>query len=359
MNMNHQLMPQEHSTALSRRGFLAASAAVMGGLSSVSRLVADEEKHDLAADDNKALIAITFDLEMSTGYPIKGKPRNTYPWDYEKGNLNDETKQYTVEACRLVKAKGGVLHSFLVGQVLEQKSVDWLKKIIDAGHPVGNHTYDHVRITAKKPGDVQYRFDRSPWLIADRTPAEAIRENIRLCELAMQQRLGIKPAGFRTPYAFRDGIANRRDLQDMLLSLGYSWVSSKYNGPAKVSRKNPAQADFDAFVSTHKQHQPFVYPTGLIEVPFSPPMDVGIFRSRSWKLEHFLRLIEQSVQWAIENRAVYDFGVHPSIMYIEDPEHKAVNLICDLVKAAGDRAAIVDLDTFARRAKLRHKNKGE
>jgi len=82
-------------------------------------------------------------------------------------------------------------------------------------------------------------------------------------------------------------------------------------------------------------------------------MDVGAFRSRRWQLEHFLRLIERSVNWAIENRAVYDFGVHPSIMYVEDPEFKAVNLICDLVNAAGDRAAIVGLESFARRTRLR------
>ena len=44
--------------------------------------------------------------------------------------------------------------------------------------------------------------------------------------------------------------------------------------------------------------------------------------------------------------------------YIEDPELKAVKLICELARAAGDKAAIVDLDTFARRAKLRHAKKG-
>ena len=60
-------------------------------------------------------------------------------WDYEKGNLNEETKKYTVEACRRVKAHGGVLHCFVVGRVLEQERVDWLKQIVLAGHPLGNH----------------------------------------------------------------------------------------------------------------------------------------------------------------------------------------------------------------------------
>ena len=44
---------------------------------------------------------------MSRNFPVWEEMR----WDYEKGNLNDETKRYTVEACRRVKAHGGVLHS--------------------------------------------------------------------------------------------------------------------------------------------------------------------------------------------------------------------------------------------------------
>jgi len=347
-------MSDSHDT-MSRRNFLSSTLAVGAGFSLGRSAFGYQPRVELA-DDDKALIAITFDLEMSAGYPVKGKPRNTYPWDYEKGNLNDETKQYTVEACRQVKAKGGVLHSFLVGQVLEHKSVDWLKEIIDEGHPVGNHTYDHVRVIATELKDVQYRFVRAPWLLDGKTPAEAIRENIRLCEIAMHRRLGVGPVGFRTPYAFNKGIGDRPDLQQMLLSLGYTWVSSKYQGPANVRSENPTEADFDAFIATHEQHQPFIYPSGLIEVPFSPPMDVGAFRSRKWKLEHFLRLIEKSVQWAIEKRVTYDFGVHPSIMYVEDPEFQAVNLICDLVNAAGDEAMIVGLDALARRSKPRHDN---
>jgi len=308
-----------------------------------------QSSEDLAADEGKALINITFDLEMSRHYPERGMTE----WDYQKGNLDDESKAYTVEACRQVKAKGGVVHSFVVGQVLEHKSVEWLKGIIDEGHPVGNHTYDHVRITATKTEDVQYRFRRSPWLIAGMTPAEAIYENIRLCEIAMQQRLGIKPAGFGAPYSFSGGIAGRPDVQKMLLSLGYTWVGSKYAGP-NVRARDPVAADYDAFVAVQKDHQPFIYPTGLIEIPCSPPTDVDVFRSHQWKLDEVLRLVERLIEWTIENRAMFDLGVHPSIMYVEDPEFKIANLMCDMVNAAGDRAAMVDLGTFAERAKLQH-----
>ena len=65
----------------------------------------------LAADNDKALIAVTLDVEMSMHYPKRGMVE----WNYEKGNLNEPAKRYTVEACRKVKARGGKIHTFVVG----------------------------------------------------------------------------------------------------------------------------------------------------------------------------------------------------------------------------------------------------
>src|SRR5215510_10130983 len=125
---------------LTRRSWLAAVGA---SLAATAR----------AADpaNRPALIAITLDLEMSRNFPTW----ETTHWDYEKGNLNDESKRYTVEACRRVKQAGGVLHSFVVGRVFEQEDIGWLQQIAAAGHPIGNHTYDHVRVTATRLEDVQ------------------------------------------------------------------------------------------------------------------------------------------------------------------------------------------------------------
>jgi hypothetical protein len=49
--------------------------------------------------------------------------------------------------------------------------------------------------------------------------------------------------------------------------------------------------------------------------------------------------------------AVFDFLGHPSCLYVVDPEFKTIEMICELVKKAGDKAAIVDLDTIARSVK--------
>lgn len=92
------------------------------------------------AGPKKAQIAITFDLEMSRNFPTWDQ----LEWDYEKGNLDEATKVYALRAARRVRERGGVMHFFVVGRVLEQKDVGWLREIIAMGHSVGNHTYDHA-----------------------------------------------------------------------------------------------------------------------------------------------------------------------------------------------------------------------
>jgi len=324
---------------LTRRRFLAGSvAAGMGCLALETRKNVESEK---------ALIAITLDLEMSRNFPTWDATH----WDYEKGNLNAETKKYTVEACRRVKAAGGALHCFAVGRVFEQESVAWLKDLVASGHLLGNHTYDHVNVKAVKPQDIQFRFQRAPWLIDGQKPRDVIRENIRLATAAIKTRLGVEPAGFRTPGGFANGLADRPDVRQMLREQGFTWVSSKYPAhPMNEAGKEPTQAVFDGIVKAQSQAQPFVYPKGLIEVPMNPISDIGAFRGGRWKRAWFLKAIRLGVEWAIEQRAVFDFLGHPSCLYVTDPHFETIDLICSLVRKAGKRAALADLDTIARRA---------
>jgi len=297
----------------------------------------------------KALIAITLDLEMARNFP---KWDDTH-WDYEKGNLNDEVKKYAVEASRRVKAHGGVIHFFLVARALEQENVDWLKEIIAMGHRIGNHTYDHVYVRAKTLQEVQFRFARAPWLVEGKKPLDVIRENVRMANAAIKSRLGIEAAGFRTPGGFADGLTPAPEVQQMFLDLGFKWISCKY--PSHLYNETPDAAPtkivFDDIVRAQKEAQPFVYPSGLIDIPMNPISDIGAFRNGKWKLDDFLKAIRLGVEWAIEHGGVYDFLAHPSVLYPKDPEFKAIELICELVKKAGNRAAIVDLDVIAERTK--------
>ena len=323
--------------SLSRRTFLgaAALAATAAGRS----LAAEEPKR-------KAQIAITLDLEMSREYPR----RDITEWDYEKGNLDAATKQYAVEAAEVVRRAGGRIHFFCVARVLEQPDVEWLKKLAADGHPIGNHTYDHVYVRAKTPEETQFRFRRAPWLVAGKTAPEIIDENIRMASAALKQRAGIDAAGFRTPGGFHDGLENSPDVQRMLLAQGFHWVSSKY--PAhenELDGDSPSVGTLESIVAAQRQAQPFVYPSGLVEVPMSPISDVGAFRSKHWKLRDFCRAIEMGVRWAIETGSVFDFLAHPSCLVVEDPKFETIQLICDLAREAGARAELTDLGQIAQR----------
>lgn len=321
----------EKTISMRRREFLAAA------LATGTSLGAGKD------GDEPALIAITLDLEMSRHYPTWDQTH----WDYEKGNLDAPTKRYAVEAARRVKERGGRIHFFALGRTMEQEDVGWLREVLDAGHPVGNHTYDHINVKATRPKDLQFRFQRCPWLIAGKEPSAVIADNIRLATAAFKARLGLDPAGFRTPGGFHNGLDDRPDVQKLLLDQGYTWVSSRY--PAHPSMP-PGDDVFDAIAAAQAQSQPSVYPTGLVEVPMSPISDVTAFRAARWKLDAFLEATRRAVSWAIEHRAAFDFLAHPSCLVVTDPKFRTIDLICDLVRQAGDRARLADLATIAGRA---------
>jgi hypothetical protein len=304
------------------------------------------EQNESSSETRQALIAISLDLEMARNFP---RWEDTH-WDYEKGNLDDATKNYALEAARRVKARGGVIHFFLVARTLEQENVDWLKEIIKMGHSVGNHTYDHVYLLATKPEEIQYRFARGPWLIEGKAVSEVIRENIHVASAAIKSRLGISPAGFRAPGGFADGIANRPGIQRMLTEADFSWVSTKYPAhPNSEPGAEPTPAIYDGIVKAQTAAQPFVYPSGLIEIPMSPISDIGAFRNGRWKLEQFLKSTRMNVEWAIQRGAVFDFLSHPAVLSAMDPEFRVFDLICELVEKAGSAAKLVSLDAIAAR----------
>jgi hypothetical protein len=326
---------------LTRRDFLQASAVVGAGL-----LVGEQGLAE-TPPATKALIAISLDLEMARNFP---EWEDTH-WDYEKGNLNEATKKYAVEAATRVKKAGGIVHFFLVGAALEQEDVGWLKEIIGMGHCVGNHTYDHVYLLAQKPEEVQYKFKRAPWLVAGKKVSDIVRDNVQMANAAINSRLGIEAAGFRTPGGFAEGLTGREDIQRMLLDLGFKWVSGKYPVHPNIepAGSEPGPSVFEGIVQAQKAAQPLVYPSGLIEIPMAPISDVGAFRNGRWKLEHFLKATRLSLQWAIQHGAVFDFLAHPAVLSAKDPEFRTIEMICEMVNEAGDTAAIVSLDTIAKR----------
>ena len=271
----------------------------------------------------RARLSFTLDLEMSAQYPRPGMTE----WNYEKGNLDEATKQYSLEAARIVKAAGGVIHFFCVGRVLEQPDAEWLKELAKEGHPIGNHTYDHVNVKATKAEETQFRFQRAPWLVKGKSALEVIRENIRITNQALEDRCGIKVSGFRTPGGFNNGLSDRPDVQELLLDLGFTWVSSKYPSHLTVEPgQRPGDEIFASIVRAQEAAQPFRYDSGLVEIPMSPISDVTAFRSQKWTLQEFTTAIGQGIQWASDHQKAFTLLAHPSCLVIEDTKHSVARL---------------------------------
>jgi hypothetical protein len=129
---------------------------------------------------------------------------------------------------------------------------------------------------------------------------------------------------FRTPGGFANGLDGREDLQRMLLDLGFNWISSRY--PAHATSKPggiPMPDVFESIVKAQDAAQPYVYPTGLVEIPMSPISDI------------------------VEHQAVFDFLGHPACLNVVDPEFKSIDLICELVRKSNGKAELATLDQIA------------
>ncbi len=304
-----------------------------------------------------AKIAISFDLEMSTNFPTWDQT-----WDLRKGDLDGPTKDYALRVARRVKERGGLMHFFAVGRVFEQDDIDWLKEIVALGHPVGNHSYHHVYVLAHTIPELQHTYAKWPWRAAGRTPAEVIAHEVAMTSEAIRQRLGIEPAGFRTPGGFAAGLSGREDVQTLLLDQGFTWVSSQYAGVAELpGGPEPRTLSADqlrAVAAAQTKSQPFLYPTGLAEVPMSPLSDIHAFRAAKIELPDFLRAIETGVRTVIETGGVFDFLAHPSCLVARDPHLRAVDSIMDLVEGSRGRAALIDLGAIAADVQAKHAPRG-
>ena len=98
-------------------------------------------------------------------------------------------------------------------------------------------------------------------LIRGRQVADVIRDNIQLTNIALKERVGVEANGFRTPGGFTTGLHGREDLQQLLLGLGFDWISSVYPAHAGIvdihgSDAAPAQDAYDNILAAQPAAQP-------------------------------------------------------------------------------------------------------
>jgi peptidoglycan-N-acetylglucosamine deacetylase len=107
---------------------------------------------------------------------------------------------------------------FSLGRCAHQNP-DMVKRMVDEGHIIGNHTYDHLDIT--------------------KIPADQVREQVQRTEDEIYRIVGLRTALFRPPFGFLNDESTR-----VVLSLGYKiilWNIDSFDwmgltGPAIASR---------------------------------------------------------------------------------------------------------------------------
>jgi peptidoglycan/xylan/chitin deacetylase (PgdA/CDA1 family) len=327
-----------------RREFLRRAA--LAAAVTPSFLRAQGTGNPPAASLRKAMIALTVNLEMSRNFPTRDQTH----WDYEKGNLDEDNKRYAVELGRFIKQRGALANYFVVGQVLEHESVTWLEELHQQRHVIGNHTYDHVNLVAAKPEDLQFRYRRAPWLVEGKTAEQVVEENIRMTNAALRHRLGIQHVrGFRSSNEYPTGLDAMPRMREMLRRLGFDWVGTKFAPVRLRPLERASETVFNAVVESQARTQPYLYPSGLVEIPKSALSDITAFRTGRWGIGDYLEATRRATQWAIDNRRVLTFTVHSSVQVVVDPEFKVFELLFDLVAKSGDRAEFVTLDQIADR----------
>jgi len=94
----------------------------------------------------ESILSLTFDIEMCTNFPCW-----TSVWDHCKGLIDDGTRRYINDILNIARKENVRFQFFLLGRSFKNyKNVNLFKNIIREGHSVGNHTYNHINIKAKK-----------------------------------------------------------------------------------------------------------------------------------------------------------------------------------------------------------------
>ena len=198
---------------------------------------------------------------------------------------------------------------FIVGQDAERvEHHTVLKRIADAGHEIGNHSFHH-----------------EPWLhlYSD----TQLLEEFHRSEAAIEQATGQRPRGFRGPgFSFSDSVLNvlaqrgyRYDASTFPTYLGplaraYYFFTSQLNRREKEDRKQL----FGKLSNGLQPIKPFVWSIGdrdLLEIPVTtmPIFKLPIHASYFFYLATFSRAVAKLYFW-IAIKLCWFTGVRPSFL---------------------------------------------
>jgi len=113
--------------------------------------------------------------------------------------FDDGPSRYTADVLGVLERYGLRATFFTIGREV-QRHTSLLRRAVAAGHAVGNHSWDHVRLTTLSDAQVEAQISRT--------------------NAALVEALGTAPTLFRPPFGDRDGrvdaVAARLGLTTML-----------------------------------------------------------------------------------------------------------------------------------------------
>ena len=274
----------------------------------------------------RCAVALSYDLEMCAGYQPDG---------VNHGRIIPEVQEYTLELCSIAEEFGVQLHFFHVGNGFEE-TYACLREILHRGHLVDNHTYSHIPLLTEE---------------VDRLDKELAKVNALYAE-----RLNWTSTVLRGPGGYQDGLDERPANQEVILRNGFKWVSCRFDSTDLKNR--------DYVLASPAENVPYVYPTGLIEIPIQGYTDRSFFDNllcenrqaydgwrtefggtavgKDWRapwtsdgaVEEWKVYNRQAIDYAYDNHLLYVPTWHPTTHYYHDRDNVCLR---DLLSYAESR----------------------
>ena len=291
----------------------------------------------------RCAVAITYDTDMAGGYSPDGVCH---------GRTARFLMDYIEVLCETAEEFGVSLQFFQIANGLEVKDVvSHLKKIISRGHYVDCHTYNHINLAYSSP--------------------EEIDRDLSLANQLFERELGFRSNVLRGPGGYRHGDLKIEN-QLIILKNGYRWVSGEFD--YELLKKNISKSqDYEYIVSAPSRNRPFIYPTGLIEIPIQGWTDRTWFDSymlsdpqsyvdwrrkfghqpvdKGWRcpwtkpeaLDMWIRINLDCLDYAYNNGLLWVVCWHPYSHYIHDPENKMLPAFLEAASRKAGRVWICTL----------------
>jgi len=278
----------------------------------------------------RCAIALSYDLEMCAGYQ---------PDLINHGRLMPELQEYTLDLCAVAEEFDVKLHFFYVANGFDQ-TIDLLREILRRGHTLDSHTYTHLPLITD---DVQ-RLD----------------DELALTNRLFEERLGYGSTVLRGPGGYPAGLDDRVPNQEVILKNGFRWVSCKAD-------RNIVKNGNRYLVEAARRDVPYVYPTGLVEIPIQGAMDRTFFdmagfvdtdKYQEWRLvfggkpvpagwkapwtppdalDQWTTYHREAIDFAYENRLLWVPVWHPLSHYLHDRENSVLRRFLEYCRSKPER----------------------